>query len=119
MKYLFLAYGDEEQWAVLSTSERTTFDKAWLTYDLALQESGYLLASAHLQSDNSVTTVRVHKGELSLTDGPISPTKQQLVGFYLINARDLNEAVRLAAKMPQAQRGPIEIRPASALIESP
>jgi hypothetical protein len=111
MKYLFLAYGDERRWDTMSESEREALANACLANDEALRNSGHLLAVEGLHSSRTATTVRVHNGKLSVTDGPFAETKEQLIGIFTINARDLNEAIQVASKMPQACAGPIEVRP--------
>ena len=111
MKYLFLAYGDEKHWNALSVSERAALANACLASDEVLRKSGRLLAAQGLQSSSTATTVRVQNGKVSLTDGPFAETEEQLVGLFFISARDLNEAIQVASKMPQARRGPIEVRP--------
>jgi hypothetical protein len=111
MKYLFLAYGDEKRLDAMSTSERDTFENACRANDEMLRQSGHLLAVEGLQSSRTATTVRVRNGKVSVTDGPFSETNEQLIGLFFINARDLNEAIQVASKMPQARGGPIEVRP--------
>ncbi len=110
MQYLFLAYADQSQRAMNSTSERAAFDRACLANDDALRESGYLLAAAHLAKDGAAATVQFQNDQLSLTGDLFNETKEQLAALFFINARDLNEAVRIASKMPQARQGPIEVR---------
>ncbi len=104
MKYLCLVYGEENDIQTMPVGE-------CLEYDTALRESGHCIASEALQPVHTATTVRVRNGTVSLTDGPFAETKEQLAGFYLIEARDLNEAIALAAKIPPAQVGCIEVRP--------
>jgi hypothetical protein len=111
MKYLFLAYADEKQWDAMSSSERAALGNECLANDQALRKRDHLLAVEGLQSSRSATTVRVQNGKLSVSDGPFAEMKEQLIGIFTINARDLNEAIQLAAKMPQARGGPIEVRP--------
>jgi hypothetical protein len=77
----------------------------------ALRESGHSIAAEALQPVHTATTVRVRNGKVSITDGPFAETKEQLAGFYLIDARDLNEAIQLASKIPPARVGSIEVRP--------
>jgi hypothetical protein len=114
MQYLFLAYGDEQQLASMSNGERNALANACLANDEALRQSGHLLAVEELQGSCSATTVRVHNGKLSVTEGPFAMMKEQLIGIFSINARDLNEAIQVAATMPQARIGPIEVRPIQA-----
>jgi hypothetical protein len=113
MKYVFLAYVDEKQWAALSSSDRDVLGDACLANDQALRERGYLLAVEGLHS-SCTATVRVQNGEVFITDGPLAETNEQLIGVFTISARDLNEAIQLAATMPQARGGPIEVRPVAA-----
>src|SRR6186713_3262786 len=84
----------------------------------ALRASGHLLAAEPLHPVHTATTVRVRNGQVSVTDGPFAETKEQLAGFYLIEARDLNEAIQLATKIPPAQFGSIEVRPTRELVVS-
>ncbi len=111
MRYVLLAYGDEQQLDAMSKSERDALGNACLANDEALRKSGHLLAVEGLQGSSTATTVRVQNGKLSVSDGPYAKTKEQLIGIFTITARDLNEAILVAAKMPQARGGPIEVRP--------
>ena len=76
-----------------------------------LRQSGYRIAAEALESVQTATTVRVRNGKVSVTDGPFAETKEQLAGFYLIDARDLNEAIQVASKIPAARVGSVEVRP--------
>jgi hypothetical protein len=111
MRYVFLAYGDEKQLDAMSAGERDALANECVANDEVLWESGHLLAVQGLQSSRTATTVRVHNGKLSIANGPCAETKEHLIGIFTIEARDLNEAIRLASKMPQARGGPIEVRP--------
>ena len=104
MKYLCLVYLDEKKLEEVPDSECMAFGKG-------LKESGRHIAAEALQSIDAATTVRVRNGKISMTDGPYAETKEQLAGFYLIEARDLNDAVQVAAKIPPAREGSIEVRP--------
>jgi hypothetical protein len=104
MKYLCLVYSEEKLLEVVP-------DRECLAYDAALRSSGQCVASEALEPVATATTVRVRDGQLSVTDGPFAETKEQLAGFYLIEARDREEAVRLAARIPPARVGSIEVRP--------
>ncbi|HYA19121.1 MAG TPA: YciI family protein [Burkholderiales bacterium] len=110
MKYLCLVYLDEKRQDELPDSD-------CLAYDSAIRESGHCLASEALQSVQTATTVRVRDGKVSITDGPFAETKEQLAGFYLIEARDLNEAIQIASKIPPARVGSIEVRPVRPIRE--
>jgi hypothetical protein len=111
MRYVLLAYGDEQQLDAMSSSEREALGNACLANDEALWKNGHLLAVEGLQCSSTATTVRVQNGKVSLSDGPYARTKEQLIGIFTIAARDLNEAIQVAARMPQARGGPIEVRP--------
>jgi len=112
MKYLCLVYGEESQIATLD-------DHECLQYDEGLRASGRVVASEALQPIEMATTVRVRNGRLAITDGPFAETKEQLAGFYLIEARDLNEAIQVASKIPPARVGSIEVRPVRPIRERP
>lgn len=111
MKYLCLVYLDEKRLNEPPDAECVAYDKA-------IRDSGYCLASEALQSVQTATTVRVRDGKISITDGPFAETKEQLTGFYLIEAKDLDEALRVAAGIPPARAGSIEVRPIRAIRES-
>ena len=111
MRYLLLAYEDEQRVNAMPIGERKAFDSTCLAYDEVLRQNGHLIAVEDLQSSSTTTTLRVHNGKVSLSDGPYAQTKEQLTRLFIINARDLNEAIRLASNMPQARAGPIDVRP--------
>ena len=112
MKYLCLVYGEEAKIAQMD-------DHECLAYDEGLRASGHCVASEALEPIGTATTVRVRSGRLSISDGPFAETKEQLAGFYLIEARDLDEAIALAAKIPPARVGCIEVRPVRPIREQP
>lgn len=111
MKYLCLAYEEERTLNALSKTEWEMLRKETLDYVDELKTNGYLIAAEPLQSVKTAATVRVRGGKVSITDGPFAETKETLGGFFLINARDLNEAIQVAAKWPSARFGSIEVRP--------
>jgi len=111
MKYLCLVYLNEEEWDAQSESEYTALVNDILAYREFLRRSGHLIDARSLQHSHTATTVRVRNGAIAITDGPFAETKEHLGGYLLIEARDLNEAIRLAANMPAAHRGTIEVRP--------
>lgn len=108
MKYLCLVYSDE---SVLHDSPDSPHDEECFAYAEAVRQSGRMLAAEALQPVRSATTVRLRGGQLAITDGPFAETKEQLAGFYLVEARDLNEAIQLAGKIPAARVGSVEVRP--------
>jgi hypothetical protein len=111
MRYVFLAYGDEKQLDTLSAAERDALGNERLANQEVLRKSGHLLAAQDLRGGGAVTTVRVHNGKVSIADGPFAEANERLIGIFTIDARDLNEAIRVASKMPEARGGPIEVRP--------
>nr|WP_297459962.1 YciI family protein [uncultured Halomonas sp.] len=108
MKYLCLVYSEEATFHTLPDSPR---DEECFAYAESVHESGRMIAAEALQPVATATTVRVRGGNTSITDGPFAETKEQLAGFYLVDARDLNEAIRIAAKIPAARVGSVEVRP--------
>lgn len=104
MKYLCLVYVDEQRLGELP-------DEDCVAFDTAIRRSGHCIASEALESVHSATTVRMRNGKLSVVDGPFAETKEQLGGFYMIEATDLNEAIQIASRIPPARVGCVEIRP--------
>ena len=104
MKYLCLVYLEREKWHAID-------DRECADCGTDLRQRGVLVAAEPLHPVESATTVRIRNGRLSVTDGPFAETKEQLAGFYLIEAVDLNEAIRLASRIPPAREGCIEVRP--------
>jgi hypothetical protein len=104
MKYLCLVYIEEQKLHAIN-------DRECQACGDGLRQSGVLVAAEALQPVETATTVRVRNGKVRITDGPFAETKEQLAGFYLIEARDLNEALMAASKIPPAREGSIEVRP--------
>jgi hypothetical protein len=111
MKYLCLVYDDERNLDAMSDSELDGLVAQCLAVDEELRKSGQVIASEALQPVQTATTVRVRNGKVSTVDGPFAETKEQLGGFFLIDAQDLDEAIQVAAKIPSARLGSIEVRP--------
>lgn len=109
MKFLCLVYGEEKDIAAMT-------DDACMAYDQSLRSSGNCLASEALQPVRTAKSVRVRNGKVSVRDGPFTETKECLAGFYLIEAADMDDAVQIAAKIPPAQAGTIEVRPIRELV---
>lgn len=109
MKYLCLVYLDRDKLHAVPDRECAACGNGF-------RKSGILVAAEALQPVETATTVRVRNGRLSITDGPFAETKEQLAGFYLIDASDLNEAIQVAAKIPPAREGSIEVRPVRELM---
>ena len=111
MKYLCLVYLDEKRLGELP-------DEDCVAFDTEIRKSGHCIASEALQPVQTATTVRVRSGRVSVTDGPFAETKEQLAGFYMIEAKDLDEAIRLASRIPPARVGSIEVRPIRPIRET-
>lgn len=111
MKFLGLAYEEERTLNALSTEEWQALRDETLNYVEALRASGHLIDARPLQSATRAVTVRVRQGRPAVTDGPFAETKEQLGGYYLLDCKDLDEALAWAAKIPDARYGSIEVRP--------
>lgn len=111
MKYLCLIYADEQRLSQLDAEELRQLAAACHASTEEMKRSGHLVAAEALESVATATTLRVRAGRTLTTDGPYAETKEQLGGFYLIEARDLNEAIQLAARIPPARYGCVEVRP--------
>ena len=115
MKYLCLIYDDETRWDRMGKEEAGTMYGEYRTYTEGITHSGHYLGGNALQPTSTVTTVRIRNGTVSTTDGPFAETKEQLGGYYLIEARDLDDAITVASKIPAARNGSIEVRPIQAV----
>ena len=111
MKYLCLIYEDEKIAAKMPQAEQEKYFGEYFAFTEDIKKSGHLLGGEALQPVATATTVRVRNGKVSTTDGPFAETKEQLGGYYLIEAKDLNDAIKVAAKIPGARYGSIEVRP--------
>jgi len=111
MKYLLLIHADETGMMRASEADQARTLGAYLAYTEALRTAGVFVATERLRPSGSSTTVRVTDAKTNVLDGPYADTKEQLGGFYMIEARDLNDAIQVAAKIPSARTGSIEVRP--------
>jgi hypothetical protein len=111
MKYLCLIHQDEHEFQTLSRAEQEKGLAEYRAFTEDIKKSGHFIAGHGLQPSNTATTVRVRSGKVSTTDGPFVETREQLGGFYLIEARDLNDAIQVAARIPSARWGGVEVRP--------
>jgi hypothetical protein len=111
MKYLCLIYESEKDWANVSHADGEAIMNEYFAFTADIQKNGKYIAGEALQPTQTATTVRVRNGKVSTTDGPFAETKEQLGGFYMIEAKDLNDAIQVAAKIPAARSGAIEVRP--------
>ena len=112
MKYLLLVYGEEAKM-------REVDDLSCLAFDKSVRDSGHCVASEALEPVATATTVRVRNGKAAVTDGPFAETKECLAGFYMVEAKDLNEAIQIASRIPPAKVGSIEVRPVRPIREAP
>lgn len=111
MHYLLMIYENEKVWADMSESARHAMFGEYATFTRDIQTSGHYQTGDALQPTASATTVRVRDGKTQVTDGPFAETREQLGGYYLIEAKDLDEATKIASRIPSARHGSIEIRP--------
>lgn len=111
MQYLCLIYDDEREWQKRPPAEVERIIGEFSAYTESIRGSGNYVGGNALQATHTATTVRVRKGRIATTDGPFAETKEQLGGYYLLQARDLNEAIQLAARIPGARYGAVEVRP--------
>jgi hypothetical protein len=111
MKYLLLMYADESIGSNYSKEERQAAAKTWAEFRQEMAASGVLISSNGVAPDTSATTVRVRNDKTMITDGPFAETHEQLGGYFLVDCKDLDEAIRWAEKIPTAKYGSIEIRP--------
>jgi hypothetical protein len=111
MKYLCLIYDDEKMWPSMPKAEAEAMMGDYFAFTEGIKQSGHYVNGNALQPTSTATCVRVRQGKTKTTDGPFAETKEQLGGYYLIEARDLNDAIQVAAKIPGAKMGTVEVRP--------
>ena len=111
MKYLCLIYDEEKKLAGMAKSEGDAFMGEYFAFTEGIKSSGHYLGGEALQPVQTATTIRSRNGKVSTTDGPFAETKEQLGGFYLIEAKDLNDAIQVASRIPSVKTGSIEVRP--------
>ncbi len=111
MQYLLLIYDRESDWSALSEAQMGVMMKDYGTFTNEIRESGHYKGGNPLQPVATATTVKVRDGKTLTTDGPFAETREQLGGYYLVEAKDLDEAIGIAARIPSARMGMIEVRP--------
>src|SRR5919108_307451 len=119
MRYLCLIYEDENLYERMPKDELDKIFGEYFAFTDDIKRSGHHLGGEPLQPVSTATTVRVRNGKISTTDGPFAETKEQLGGFYMIEAKDLNEAIQLAARIPGARYGSVEVRPIMEFGDAP
>ena len=111
MRYLCLIYEDEKKLGTMAKEEADAMMGEYLAFTEDIKNNGHYIGGEALQPTDTATTVRVRNGKMPTTDGPFAETKEQLGGYYLINAQDLNEAIQIASRIPAARTGRVEVRP--------
>ena len=111
MQYLLLIYDDESKMKSATDADRNAMMKAYGEFTASIMKTGNMKAGDALQASSTATTVRIRNGKTLTTDGPFAETKEQLGGYYLIDAANLDEAIKIAARVPSAAYGSIEVRP--------
>ncbi len=111
MQYVLLIYGTESRWEKLPATERDKVLGEYNEFTKSIAQSGHLRAGHELDTTSKATTVRLRENKRLVTDGPFAETKEQLGGYYLVEAGDLDEAIAMAARIPSARWGSIEVRP--------
>ena len=111
MQYLCLIYDEEKKMAGMAKSDVDAFMGEYGAFTQSVKTSGHYIGGNPLQPVHTATTIRVRNGKMSTTDGPFAETKEQLGGYYLIDAKDLNEAIQIGSRIPSAKTGSIEVRP--------
>jgi hypothetical protein len=110
MKYVCLVYGEEQKLHDMTSAELAVVDRNSLAYDRSLEQSGHLIIAQALQTVKNSKCLRRRKGKVMVTDGPFAETKEQLLGFVMIEAKDFDEAMEIGGKIPLAELGTIEVR---------
>jgi hypothetical protein len=118
MQYMLLIYGDQNGWKTLSEEERGQMMQAYYSFTQELQDSGSMVAGDALERTDTATTVRVRNDETLTTDGPFAETKEQLGGYYIVEAGSLDEAIEWASKIPGSRYGSVEVRPVMVFEEN-
>jgi hypothetical protein len=111
MKYMLLIYLEEQSWSKLTEAERQKIYADYGQFTQEIMASGHYVGGSELHPVSTATSVRVREGRLLTTDGPFAETKEQLGGYYLIEAGNLDEAIGIAARIPSAREGTVEVRP--------
>ena len=118
MKYMLLIYGSEKDWAGLTPAQVQGRMSEYGEFTQSIQASGHMVGGDRLDSISTATTVRVRDGKTVTTDGPYAETKEQLGGYYLIEAKDIDEAIGIAARLPGSKYGAVEVRPVPPMMAS-
>jgi hypothetical protein len=109
-----MIYSDELRFNTMTNEEGQKMMGEYIEYTKSIKASGHYVSGSRLEPTHTATSVRIRNGKTSTTDGPFAETKEQLGGYYIVEARDLNEAISLAARIPGSKHGTIEVRPMAA-----
>jgi hypothetical protein len=118
MRYMLLIYDEEKSWQKMPDGERQQMMGEYMQLSKDLRGSGHYVSAAPLKATSAATSVRVRDGKRVVTDGPFAETREQLGGYYLVEAKDLDEAIAIAARIPSARFGTIEVRPVQELPQT-
>ena len=119
MRYMLLIYSPESYWQTISEQERGKIYQEYLDFTASIKKSGHWLAGDPLERTAAATTVRVRNGKPMATDGPFAETREQLGGYYIVEAKNLDEATAIAERVPSSRIGSIEVRPILDMPEGP
>ena len=118
MQFLLLIYHAEAEWNKLTPADMGAMHKDYFKFTQEIKDSGHYIGGNPLKPVSTATTVRVRDAKRVVTDGPFAETKEQLGGYYLVNASDLDEAISIAARIPGARRGSVEVRPIASMDQA-
>ena len=119
MKYILLIYSSEQQWNAMTPQQMAATMGQYRAFTQSVQASGHMVGGDRLDSVATATTVRVRDGKTLTTDGPYAETKEQLAGYYIVEAKDIDEAIGIAARIPGASYGSVEVRPVPPMPSMP
>lgn len=111
MQYLLLIYANESEYGTMSPGQKETLLTDYAEFTKSIVQSGHFKGADRLRPTSTATSVRVRDGKPMITDGPFAETREQLGGYYLVDAKDLDEAIEIAARIPSSRYGTIEVRP--------
>jgi hypothetical protein len=111
MKYMLLIYSSEQQWNAMTPAQMQATMGEYRTFTQSIQASGHMVGGERLDGVTTATSVRVRDDKTLTTDGPYAETKEQLAGYYIVEAKDIDEAIGIAARIPGARYGAVEVRP--------
>ena len=111
MKYMLLIYNEEKAWSEFTEAQRQGFMGEFMKFNQQIQSAGQYVTGSQLHPTSAATSVRVRDGKRLVTDGPFAETREQLGGFFMVDAKNLDDAIDIAGRIPAARKGTVEIRP--------